>query len=455
MAMVSTKIDQIKALKNKLFEAAEQAGFSDYEIYYTGSTNFEVHILDQAIREYKNASPSGLSFRGLYDGKMGYVYTEKITDDVINFLVTSAKDNAMIKESTDESLFAGSPIYPQVDGISPKLGHPTANEKINWAKQLEVYAKEADPRVVAVDYCVVTDGTGEVYIANSHGLNLHQESGHAIAYVVVRIEENGSIKTDYKIWSGKDFSDFDPKSLAYEAVQTATQKLGASSIPTNDYAVLIKNKAVLSLLSAFISNFFAESVQKGLSLLKDKIDTQIATPLLTIRDNISHPNSLKKVPFDSEGVAIRDKTVIENGILKTYLYSIKSANKAGKDSTGNGFKGSFKSSVATDINNFFIEPGSSSFEELTQHFDGVLITNFQGLHAGTNSVSGDFSLQAEGFLYKAGQVVKPVEQITVAGNFYTLLNHIEALADDIYFSPMGGGIGSPTLLVSGLKISGE
>ncbi len=75
-----------------------------------------------------------------------------------------------------------------------------------------------------------------------------------------------------------------------------------------------------------------------------------------------------------------------------------------------------------------------------------------GLHAGTNTVSGDFSLSASGFLIENGKLGRPVEQITIAGNFYRLLEAIEDVANDMYFS--SGGKGSPSILVRGLDIAG-
>ena len=85
--------------------------------------------------------------------------------------------------------------------------------------------------------------------------------------------------------------------------------------------------------------------------------------------------------------------------------------------------------------------------------DGLLITSLMGLHAGTNAVSGDFSLSAEGFRVSGGKIGQPVEQITVAGNFYQLLQAVEMLAADLYFG--SGGIGAPSVLVRGLAVAGS
>jgi PmbA protein len=156
-------------------------------------------------------------------------------------------------------------------------------------------------------------------------------------------------------------------------------------------------------------------------------------------------------------VATRTKTVIENGKLKTFLHNLKTAKKDGVESTGNASRASFKAPVGISPTNFFIQPGELSYEDMIKRMgDGLIIIDVQGLHSGANPVSGDFSLGAYGYLVEKGQIVRPVEQITVAGNFFTLLETVEEIGSDLKFgrpSP-GGYVGSPTLLVRHLSVAG-
>ena len=125
----------------------------------------------------------------------------------------------------------------------------------------------------------------------------------------------------------------------------------------------------------------------------------------------------------------------------------------GKQSTGNGFRSGFKSPVVCSCTNFYICPSDKSFEQLVKDMgDGIYITNVEGLHAGANPVSGDFSLSAEGFLIANGNITRPVEQIAAASNFFKLLESIKDIGDDLRFNM--GGIGSPAVLVENINISG-
>ncbi|KAF5068653.1 Metalloprotease PmbA [anaerobic digester metagenome] len=140
--------------------------------------------------------------------------------------------------------------------------------------------------------------------------------------------------------------------------------------------------------------------------------------------------------------------------MKTLLYNLKSAKKDGVMSTGNGFKAGLTAPVKTACTNFYIQKGEKTLENLfSQMENGLFITDFMGLHAGTNGVSGDFSLSAEGFLVENGKITRPVEQITVAGNFYTLLKDILVVGEDLYFA--AGGKGSPSVLVRGMAVAGK
>ncbi|MGL6100882.1 MAG: metallopeptidase TldD-related protein, partial [Fusobacteriaceae bacterium] len=156
--------------------------------------------------------------------------------------------------------------------------------------------------------------------------------------------------------------------------------------------------------------------------------------------------------FDAEGVPTKPKNLIENGILKTYLYNLKTAKKDGVESTGNAAKGGYKGTMGISSFNLYLEKGDESFETLLNRIEnGILITGFSGLHSGLNSISGDFSLATEGFLIKNGKVEKPLNQITAAGNFFDLLNNIECIGDDLKFNL--SGVGSPSLIVKNISIS--
>jgi len=169
------------------------------------------------------------------------------------------------------------------------------------------------------------------------------------------------------------------------------------------------------------------------------------------------PGGFASSPFDSEGVATYSKNVIDGGTLTTLLHNLKTAEKDGVKSTGNASKSSFKSPVGISPSNFYLKPGDKDIDQLLASVgEGLFVTEVQGLHSGANPVSGDFSLSAKGYRISGGKKAEPVEQVTIAGNFYEMLNDIEQVGNDLKFGlPGSSSIGSPSILVKQLAVAGE
>jgi len=160
--------------------------------------------------------------------------------------------------------------------------------------------------------------------------------------------------------------------------------------------------------------------------------------------------------FDDEGVSTKEKILIENGILKTYLHSLKTANKFGVEPTGNGQKGSYKSSVVVGAYNFYIQPGNISYESLLKKMNnGLVLIEFDGIHAGLNGISGDFSLSTRGYLVENGIICGAINEITLAANYFDLLLNLEEIGNDLKFSYPFGKAGSPSILFRKLDIAGK
>ena len=176
----------------------------------------------------------------------------------------------------------------------------------------------------------------------------------------------------------------------------------------------------------------------------------IKTDTLDITGNILRQNIKAGTPL-----GILAKSIIDKGVFSTALYDLKSANKAGKTSTGNGFRSG--SAVSEMPTNLIVEPGEKSFEELLEEVgEGIILTDLSGLHAGVNPISGDFSLLCEGYLIENGKKGRPVEQITVAGNFYEVIKSIKSVGNDIINLPSGEGeFFTPSVYIESLAISGD
>lgn len=446
---------ELELFTKKLFKKAAESGFEEYEIYYMDSENMSINVYEGEVEKYKMNKSFGLSFRGKINGKMGYSYTEIADDNAIDMLIQNAKSAALAIENEDKQfIYQGDKEYKKLDTYNEALDNVHADQLISLAIDMEKECRKLSDKIVSFEGCAAGYGKASYGIINSKGLNLKNKDNSLSAYVIP-IVSDGKDKFDgmgYRITD--DIKKVDPKVIAKEAVNDALSRIGGESVPSSKYKIIVNNEAMSSLLATFCSVFNSENVQKGLSLLKDKEGDKIASSIVTLVDDPHLKGGLSSTPFDDEGVATFSKEIIKDGVLKTFLYNLKTANKANVKSTGNGFKSSYASTIGISPSNMYIKKGNKSFDELLQEVDnGLIITEFNGLHSGANAITGEFSLAAKGFMIENGKKGKPVQQITVAGNFFTFLKNITDIGSDLKF-PMSS-IGSPSVVVEGLSVAGK
>ncbi len=448
----------IREIVKTLFERGREKGMSEMEAFIQKRKKLNIRVFKGELDDYSISDEEGLSFRGIYRGKMGYSYTEKLDGSSIDMLIEKVVDNASIIDSDDEEfIFEGSNEYKKVNSFNDQLDRVSNEEKVKFTKLMEAEALKYDKKVYAVDYCIFGEEMVHSIMINTRGLNLEDKSNIAYASISVMVKDDDDVKTASRYLISNDFNSFNPKTLAVEAVKEGISLLGADSVESNGYPIIIRNDAAATLLEAYSSIFSAESVQKRLSLLKGKINEKIANDIITLTDDPFMEGGVMTRSFDGEGVASESKNIIEKGVLKNYLHNLKSAKKDGVKSKGNGYKGSYKSTVSIAPTNMYIQKGNSRLEDMVEGMErGLMIIDLQGIHSGTNPVSGDFSLSAHGYLIEDGKISKPVNQITLSGNFYDLIKEVIEVGNDLKFTfPGGGYIGSPSLKIRELSVSGK
>ena len=404
---------QFEEMKQVLIAAAERAGLSQYEIYYQMEESISAETLKDEISSFASSVGGGVCFRCIVDGKMGYASGELMTADAMETLVATAISNARCIDSEDEVfIFGGSPAYAKREAGEVKLTDAATVRDTALALQKAAYA--ASEKVGDGTQSVVLSTATEITLCNSNGLNLTNRVGMSGAYVAPVVRDG-----DDAVFDGTQFRSF---------------------------------------LSTFSPVFSAKNAQHGLSLLAGKEGETVAASCVTVTDDPMREGCPMQTPFDGEGVATVKRNVIENGVLKTLLYDLTTAKKAGVESTGNGQKGSYASPVSIAPYNFGIAAGNDNQAALFAAVgNGVYITECKGFHAGANAVTGDFSIESAGFMIRDGKRAEPIKSFTVAGNFFDLLKQIDRLGNEIKWGIPGGFtvFGSPDVLVRGVSIAGK
>ena len=417
-----------------------------------------IDILKGEVSSYENSATSSLSFRGLKNGQMGYCSTNVLSEDSIGLLLKSAMENCEVLNDEDPQF-----IYCDENNKNLFFSQITDAYAKNTYKKfeelglgLEKAILALDKRIDAVDILSISCSTGPYLIINSKGLHSYRDTdGISLVASGRATDDDGSVKSGGHYWIGKDIDEFDQDKFLAKFKDNLIGKMGAKSVKPGSYKTILRNEAFQQFFMVFFGNFLATTMQRGLSLLADKEGSVIASDALTVKEIPMFEKALTKIPFDDEGVLTTEKAIIERGTFATALYDLKSAYKAGRESTGNGFRAG--SAVSEMPTNLIVEAGEKDLEGLMEEVgEGIMLTDLSGLHAGVNAISGDFSLLCEGYLIEGGKKGRPVEQITVAGNFYDVIKSIKSVGNDIINLPSGEGeFFTPSVYVGELAISGD
>ena len=431
----------------QLFSQALQAGISDVQVFLSGSKEMNIESYEGKLDRYEISDVSGLSIKGIYHGKLANYYTENLNQPIAE-IISNLIENAKVIDSTDEPIiYAGDKEYAKADQLyNPKLDQVDVSDKIEKVKTLDNTLKNKDPRVMTVQ-ALYAEGSRSVTLENTKGLKLSSKANAADLFAEVIVKNDVDQRNQFDLIHSSDPADLEIEPFATNLVQNTLRSLGAKPIATGEYAIVFNPTAFSLLVSAFQGIFHADNVQKNLSLLKGKLGEKIGSDQISIVDDPLLRHSMRSRPFDDEGVATIYKELVKNGMLNTYLYNLVSAKKDNVSSTGNGFGGS------TSALNLVVKAGNRTPEQLMRDVDnGLYITELQGTHAGCDSISGDFSLQASGFVIKNGELAEPVALITVAGNFLGLMKDVVEVANDTKLTYVG--VMSPSVRVRPQKVSG-
>ena len=438
---------------NKFFAVASSKGLSDAELRISKSTSLSLSIFKGEIDNFTQATSSKILARGIYKGKGGFCSTEKDDKSSYDYLVDGIINTSSLVESDEEVIiFEGSPKYTKWKGQYNKeietIGVPDAL-KILLSLEKKIMAKDSLCSDVQLSF--EYKSSSEV-IANSKGLKLKQNSNYYYFFAQLVMKNGEEIKSNYKVKiESSPLSAFDEDSFVEELVRKCKDKFHGVSIPAGSYKAVLAPEAVGSLLSALVSNLSSEETQKHSSIYEGKVGEKILSSALTISESPLAKNVFFS-SFDDDGVAKTNKKLIEKGVLKTLLYNIANAKKDGVESTGNAALKGAKTGIG--FSNLVIKPGSLDQDGLFAKIgDGVYVTELSGLHAGLNPKSGDFSLQAEGFLVKDGKKDSALTLITCGGNLFSLFNDVIAVGKDSQL--LLSSFNVPSIAFKNLKISAE
>lgn len=455
------RVDSPKLRKEfaaRILESAIKNDADQAEVFVKHTKNLSVDVKDQSADAFESSISFGYSLRVIKDNRLGFSYSTALDD--WDLVVKNAVETAKWTEPDEFLLLPenhGIPIpeYERIDIYDRAIENLNKEDALTNVLEIEKSAKDFDSRIKKIRKASGSFDTGEVLLLNSKGIEFMYPYTACTAQIMLVAEEDNDSQMGWDFEGARYLSDISFKNIGKTAAQRAVQLLGSQKIQTVRAPVLLDSTVASEFLGIFASSFSADAVQKGKSLLINKVGKKIISLKADIIDSGLLPRRLGSRLFDDEGVLTSEKILVQNGALQGFLHNTYTAKKAGTVSTGNAMRSSHAGLPSVGITNLFIKPSSPSdtitFKNLFNSIDkGLYVTEAMGIHT-ANPISGEFSIGVSGLWIENGEIKFPVKEAVISGNILEFFERIEGFGDDVKFY---GNIGTPSLLIGTTDISG-
>ena len=438
--------------------AGRAASGEQIEVYAARTSETDIDVFDGAIESLSVAGTSGIGIRVIADHRQGFAWAGSLDPDVVAETLTEARDNARFGEPDEfyglvDTTIAQSHAYVDLDLWDDALQTVDLETKIAFVLGLDVRVRSADVRIRAVESTSYGDGLIESAIANSLGVAASTRRTLASASSVAIAGVEGDTQTGYGFSVGRSYLDVNPDDIVAMAVEKSTRLLGAKQPKGRRIPVLFDPMVTASFLGVLSAAFNAESMLKGRSLFQDRAGTEVAASLVSLRDDPTDSRSLGASPYDAEGVACQANDLIVDGVMQGFLHNTYTARRAGTATTASAVRGGFRSTPGVGVRSMRFGAGTRSASEVAASVpEALYVQAVHGIHSGTNPISGDFSVGAEGIMIRDGAYCEPVRELTIASTVPKMLLGIQEVASDAIYLP-SGTVGV-SILIDDMALSG-
>ena len=445
-----------------LLELAERvAGWSrsgeELEVYVARGDETDIRAYDGDVESLTSATSAGIGIRVVVDHKLGFAWAGSLDESVLGETLAEARDNATYA-TPDEHVQLAVPdgvVAVPVDLWDEHLATVPTTEKVALALDLEAQARGSDPRIRQIERADYGDAAVEVALVTTTGIRSASRKTSGYISVGVIAGEGEASQTGSGFSVDRGFTGLDPDKATADAVSRAVRMLGAVKGPSGRSTVVFDRRVASTLLSVVSSALSGEAVAKGRSFFAGRIGELVGHPGLTLVDDPTDPRAYGASAYDAEGLACRRNVLIDQGVLRAFLYDTVSASRAGVSSTGSAVRGGFSGTPGPGCRALTLAPGPEGYDEdgvLAAVGEGLLVQSLTGVHSGVNPISGDFSVGAEGLMIRNGRLAEPVREITVASTLQRILQSLVAIGSDVEWLP--GIAAGQTLAVGDMQISG-
>ena len=448
---------ELVELGRSVVERARAAGADVAEASARSGSHLSVKVRMREPELVEEAGSRALGLRVMVGQRVASTYTSDLSEAGQRLLIEDAIELAKLSEPDE---FAGPPDpstlskpsdWTDLETFDEAIGAIRAEEALERALVGEQAAFDLDSRITNSEGASFTRARGASALVTSGGFSGGDVGTYASVVVTpVADDEGGKKRRGYHWAASRHYDTLEPsKAVGEEAARRTVAQLGARKLKTQELPVVFDKDAARSILGLFAGCVLGGSIWRKSSYLVDRVGSKVASDLVTIVDDPLLLRGPGSRAFDGEGLLSRRNLVVRGGELQTFLLDTYSARKLGLGSTASASR-SPSGGISASTSNLTLQPGPISREALiadTPH--GLYVTGMMGF--GFNSVTGDFSRGASGFLIENGELGHPVSEVTISLNLDELLQRIDAVADDIDHRT---AIASPTFRVSSMTLAG-
>ena len=438
-----------------LLQTARTRGATGGDALLVDSTSFEAQVRLGDVETVQNSHQKRLGLRLFFGQRSATTSTSDFSSASLRQLLD---DTCALAQAMADDEHAGLPEPGEVATTVPDLALyddslqqlPPA-ERIAMARDAEKAALDYDSRITNSEGGSYDSSQGEVTYVNSHGFVGHYRASLASLSVASIASDAGGMQSGSWFTAGRRMDSLQaPEALGREAARRTLRQLGARRVPTQKVPVVFDATVAAGLLNHLFSAVSGSAIYRAASFLTDCIGQKIAPETVTVYDDGTLPGAPGSKPFDGEGLPTRRTTVVEQGVLRTYLLDTYTGRKLGMRSTGNAAR-SAGDAPSVSPTNFYMVPGTATPEEIIASVpNGLYVTGLIGF--GVNPVTGDYSRGASGLWIEGGELTYAVEEITIAGNLRQMLADIGMIGNDL---DKRRRVMAPTLKIREMTIAGS
>ena len=376
--------------------------------------------------------------------KRGHASTSDFSPAALRQTVEAA---VAIARHTAADDCAGLPEREQLARDLPDLDlfhpwHVSPEDAIEVAKRCEAAAFALSPKLRNTEGTSLSAQHSQFIFANSLGfMGGFPTSRHSLGCSMIAEEKGQMQRDDWYSSTRVPANMADPEALGRYAGERALARLRARKISTCQAPVLFEAPQAGGLIGHFVSAVSGVSLYRKSTFLLDSLGKPVFSKEISIEERPYEKQAMASSPFDEEGVATRERSIVREGVVEGYFLGTYSGRKLGMPSTGS----------SGGNHNLVIKPGTLDFRAMLKKLHrGLLVTELLG--HGTNLITGDYSRGAAGYWVENGEIQYPVEEITIAGNLGDMFKSIVGVGSDVL---VRGSRSCGSILVGNMTIAGN